>query len=548
MLSAGCSGADSTPSDPPFTGAAAPTTETTAPTTARSTSTTSTTTTTSTAVTTSTEPQAPATTTAPPSESPTEEAPAEPEAIDWEDLEHLVFEMDGDSVRLDGGRATVTHGGQSTSTFTLRNRAAQGDLDGDADEDLVAHVIERSAGTGVFHYVVPVINEAGTAVARSPVLVGDRIVMDSIWVQDGLIEVALFDRGPDEPFTIITTHTMLEIDVSGGTPVVAVTGTEPIEDVALPGPGRPVIDVRFDPGAVGAVQPGSIDFRQRQTYTVQASEGQPFTATLDAPPGVWLDVRLDDLVVASVSQRSQLVTTELPAGGPWQATVFSSHPGPVDYQLTIEVLPVVEASPATTTTTAPIVRVPRPVTRAGEGVVYLTFDDGPHAEYTPQVLDVLARHGARATFFVVGRLARAYPDIIERIAAEGHTVANHTWNHEDLATLTRPEFDETVGRTEAILGDLATPCLRPPYGSIGAHTREWAAAHGLSLLTWDGSPMDWRRPPATEIADYIVQWAPTGAVILLHDGGGNRANTVQGLDMALERLADQGLRYEPVCR
>ena len=489
-----------------------------------------------------------ATTTAAPSESLPDEASTEPEAIGWEDLENLVIEMDGDSVKLDGGRATVTYSGQSTSAFSLRNRAAQGDLDGDGDQDLVAHVIERSAGTGVFHYVVPVINEAGAAVARSPVLVGDRIVMDSIWVQDGLIEVSLFDRDPDEPFTIITTHTMLEIDASGGTPVVAVISTEPIEDVPRPGPGRPVIDVRFDPGAVSAVQAGSINFRERQTYTVQASEGQPFTASLEAPPGVWLDVRLDDLVVAPASQRSQLVTTELPAGGPWQATVFSSHAGPVDYQLTIEVLPVVEASP-TTTTTAPIVRPPRPVTPAREsGVVYLTFDDGPHAQYTPQVLDILARHDARATFFVVGRLARAYPDIIERIAAEGHTLANHTWNHEDLATLTRPAFDETVGRTEAILGDLATPCLRPPYGSIGAHTREWAASHGLSLLTWDSSPMDWLRPPATEIADYIVQWAPTGGVILLHDGGGDRSNTVQGLDMAMEALADQGLRYEPICR
>ena len=498
-------------------------------------------------MTTSTVPEEPAPTTVAPIESLPDQALTEPEAIDWEDLERLVIEIDGDSVRLEGGQATVNYGGQSTSTFTLRNRAAQGDLDGDGDQDLAAHIIERSAGTGVFHYVVPVINEAGIAVARSPVVVGDRIVMDSIWVQDGLIEVSLFDRGPGEPFTIISTRTMLEIDVSGGAPVVSVTGTEPIEDVPLPGPGRPVIDVRFDPGAVSAVRSGSIDFRERQTFTVRASESQPFTATLDAPAGVWLDVRLDDLVVAPVSQRSQLVTTELPASGLWQATVFSSHAGPVDYQLTIEVLPVVEASPATTTT-APVVRLPRPPLPAGDGVVYLTFDDGPHAEYTPQVLDILARYDARATFFVVGRLARAYPDIIERIAAEGHTLANHTWNHEDLATLTRPAFDETVGRTEAILGDLATPCLRPPYGSIGAHTREWAAGHGLSILTWDGSPMDWLRPPATEIADYIVQWAPTGAVILLHDGGGNRSNTVQGLDMAMERLADQGLRYEPICR
>ena len=67
-------------------------------------------------------------------------------------------------------------------------------------------------------------------------------------------------------------------------------------------------------------------------------------------------------------------------------------------------------------------------------------------------------------------------------------------------------------------------------------------------MMWDTSPQDWLRPPAEEIADHLVRWARPGTVLLLHDGGGNRANTVQGLDMALARLADQGLRYEPVCR
>ena len=546
LLAAGCSGPRPR-SDPPLTGGTTTTTEAAAPTSARSTSTTSTTSTTAAPPATSTQPEAPPTTEAPSERLATDDALAEPEPIDWEDLENLTIEIDGDSVRLEGGRATVTYGGLSTSIFTLQNRVAQGDLDGDGDEDIVAHIIERTVGTGLFHFVVPVIDDEGTAVAQAPITVGDRVVMDDIWVQDGLIEVSLFDRGPDEPFTIISRHTMLEIDVSAETPVVTVIGTEPIEDKPLPGPERPAIVVRFDPGAVSSAESGSIDFRERQTYTVQASEGQPFTATLDAPLGVWLDVRLDDLVVTSASQRSQLVTAELPASGPWQATVVSSHAGEVDYELAIEVLPA-EASPAPTTT-APVVRLPRPVTPDDEGdVVYLTFDDGPHTEYTPQILDVLARHDARATFFVVGRLVRAYPDLIQRIAAEGHTLANHTWNHEDLAGLSRPAFDETVSRTQAALGDLATPCLRPPYGSVDAYTREWAAAHGLRLLTWDGSPQDWRRPPATEIADYIVRWARPGAVILLHDGGGDRSRTVQGLDMALERLADSGLRFEPVCR
>ncbi len=343
-------------------------------------------------------------------------------------------------------------------------------------------------------------------------------------------------------------HLTVEIDVSASPPLVTVAGTEPIEDMPMPGPERPEVDIRFEPGSTSATQTGTIDFRERQTYTLYASEGQPFTATLRAPLGVWLDVRLDHLVVASAAQRSQLVEAELPATGSWKVTVVSSHAGESDYELTVEVLPLAAAGPATTTTTQPV-RVPRPVTPDDHGdVVYLTFDDGPSPVYTPQMLDVLARHDARATFFVVGSLAQAYPELIQRMAAEGHTIANHAWNHEDLAGLSRAAFDETIGRTQAVLGDLAAPCLRPPYGSIGAFTREWAASHGLTLLTWDASPADWLGPPAEEIADHLVKWARPGVVILMHDGGGDRSTTVQGLDMALERLADRGLRYEPVCR
>ena len=260
-LAAGCSRDHPTRPAPPFTASAAPTTETVAPTAARSIPTTSTTSTMSTTSTTSTmsttstttiPPEAPPTTASSPSDVSQDDAPGKADGIDWEDLEHLSFEIDGDAVRLEGGRATVSYGGASANTFTLQNRVAQGDLDADGDEDVVAHIVERTAGTGVFHFVVPVINDEGTAVARQPVWVGDRVVMDRISVQDGLIEVSLFDRALDEPFTIISRHTMLEIDVSAAAPRVTVISAEPIEALPLPGPERPELAVRFDPGAVSA--------------------------------------------------------------------------------------------------------------------------------------------------------------------------------------------------------------------------------------------------------------------------------------------------------
>lgn len=179
--------------------------------------------------------------------------------------------------------------------------------------------------------------------------------------------------------------------------------------------------------------------------------------------------------------------------------------------------------------------------------MYLTFDDGPHPEHTAQVLDVLARYRARATFFVVGSIAQHYPNTMQRMLGEGHTIGNHTWNHENLAELSREEFDETVGRTQEMLGDRGADCLRPPYGAVGPSTRHWAAEHGLDLVMWDFSPKDWIPQPAHEIAQQVVDQARDGVVILLHDGGGDRSQTVLGLDAALSELSSRGYRFEPLC-
>ena len=320
--------------------------------------------------------------------------------------------------------------------------------------------------------------------------------------------------------------------------------TEPIGDLPLPGPELPDVDVRFEPGAVSAAVSGSIEFRQRQTYTLQAAAGQAFTATLGAPIGVWLDVRLGDEVIVAATERYQQVGATLPAAGAWRVTVVSAHAGPADYELTMEALPLGSDSPPPSTTTADATA---DAPAGAGGVVYLTFDDGPHPTYTPQVLDVLARHGARATFFVLGSLAGDRPELIGRIVAEGHTLANHSWNHENLAGMPRSSFDDTTGRTQAVLADQATPCLRPPYGSIDAFTREWAASAGLDLVLWTVDTNDWRRPGAQVIADRIVRGAADEAIVLMHDGGGNRTQTVEGLELALDRLSGRGLRFEPVC-
>ena len=503
---------------------------------------TDTTDTTTTSTTTTLQTQAPQTT-APPS---TTTTPAEPALIGWEDLENLSFELDGDTVGLEDGQATISYDGDSETMFLLQNRVTQGDLDNDGDDDLVAHIIERSAGTGVFHLIVPVINSEGTPQPQTPVHVGDRVIIEEIAVEHGLIEVTLLDRLDDEPFTVITQRKTLKIDLTGAEPQAQVISTKPLKNLPLPELDLPDIAIQFEAGETSATETGTIEPNQRQTYTLQASEQQAINVELTAPLGVWLTVDFGYFVLAPLDDRTQTINVILPASGPWRLGVVSTHGEAADYEMTATVLPLGAFTDPNLVVPLPTIPI-RPTAEPGD-VVYLTIDDGPHPVYTPQMLDVLARHNARATFFVVGYLVERYPAIVERIVAEGHTVANHTWLHEDLTTLSRESFDQTISRTQEILGEHATPCLRPPYGSRDAFTYDWAASHGLAIALWTVDTFDWRNPGAETIANRIVAGASDGAIVSLHDGGGERSQTVQALDDALTRLADSGIRYEPLCQ
>lgn len=180
--------------------------------------------------------------------------------------------------------------------------------------------------------------------------------------------------------------------------------------------------------------------------------------------------------------------------------------------------------------------------------VYLTYDDGPDPVQTPRVLDVLKKHHARATFFVVGERAAAHPDIIDRIVAEGHTIANHTWAHRLVPDMTSDEFAESIERTDRELGGRMAPCFRAPEFKLDHKGIAVALRRGLDVIGADANPRDWEQPGSDELADRIVAGAQPGNVIVLHDGIDRlQGQTAVALDKALTRLAGSGLRFEPVC-
>ncbi|MER5352269.1 polysaccharide deacetylase family protein [Kitasatospora sp. NPDC002551] len=187
-----------------------------------------------------------------------------------------------------------------------------------------------------------------------------------------------------------------------------------------------------------------------------------------------------------------------------------------------------------------------PAQAAGAKVVYLTFDDGPSPRYTPQVLAVLSQFGVRATFFEIGQNVAAYPDVTRRVAAQGHSVQNHSWSHPDLRNVSKSAFQYQVTATDARIRAQTgtTPgCLRPPYGGVNGAVRSGASGLGKSIQLWSVDPQDWARPGRAAIERRVLNAVKPGSVVLFHDGGGDRGQTVAALPGILRTLKSRGYTF-----
>ncbi len=191
----------------------------------------------------------------------------------------------------------------------------------------------------------------------------------------------------------------------------------------------------------------------------------------------------------------------------------------------------------------------------GQALVYLTFDDGPHPSYSTPIMEILAGYGAPGTFFALGEQIARYPKLTATLAGSGHSLQNHTYSHPALNRISREAYVEEVTRADAAIrsavGAEAPPtrCLRPPYGAIDSATASIAAELGKSIVMWDVDPQDWRQPGADQIARHILSHAYPGAIILLHDGGGGRSQTVAALRTVMAELSSRSFTFRivPAC-
>ena len=179
--------------------------------------------------------------------------------------------------------------------------------------------------------------------------------------------------------------------------------------------------------------------------------------------------------------------------------------------------------------------------------LYLTFDDGPQPGSTDVILSILAEYGVQADFFMIGQQVAAYPDLAARVHAAGHGIGNHTYHHLSLCGLEHTIVRAELRATQELLGAMDGGYLRAPYGYSDLYTTGLAREFGYSLLSWHVDPRDWRQPGAEAIARHVLRNAFPGAVILLHDGGGDRTQTLAALRLLLPALRRQGYTLRSYC-
>jgi peptidoglycan/xylan/chitin deacetylase (PgdA/CDA1 family) len=173
----------------------------------------------------------------------------------------------------------------------------------------------------------------------------------------------------------------------------------------------------------------------------------------------------------------------------------------------------------------------------GKKMLFFTFDDGPDPVWTPQILEVLAKYDAHATFFELGSMQDQHPSLKEQVLAAGNSIGSHSISHAQLTKVSATK------RHHEIFDGPSSKCFRPPYGAENAKVKADIKAAGMTPVLWDVDTLDWQRPGKQAIVNSILAGVRSGSVVLMHDAGGNRSQTVAALDQVLETLSAQGYTF-----
>ncbi len=187
----------------------------------------------------------------------------------------------------------------------------------------------------------------------------------------------------------------------------------------------------------------------------------------------------------------------------------------------------------------------------GSRLLALTYDDGPNDPYTLRMLEVLERHGVKATFFLIGQYVQQKPEIARAVVDAGHAIGSHTWSHPNLIFAPEAELQRQLEQTQQAIIDatgVETKIFRPPFGARRPATLRTVRAFGLQTVMWNVTCYDWKAKSAGEIVAHAERQIRGGDVILLHDGshvrmGADRSRTVEASDRILSRYRGEGFEF-----
>jgi len=179
--------------------------------------------------------------------------------------------------------------------------------------------------------------------------------------------------------------------------------------------------------------------------------------------------------------------------------------------------------------------------------IAMTFDDGPSATLTPKLLDLLAAHHIKATFFVIGENVAEHPEIVARAAREGHEIGNHSWSHPNLGKMSDQAVRSQLQRTDDAIKNATgqrPTLMRPPYGSITAREKHWIHDEfGYRVILWDVDPLDWKRPGPAVVRNRILKETQRGSIVLSHD---IHPGTIEAMPSTLDALEANGFKFVTV--
>jgi peptidoglycan/xylan/chitin deacetylase (PgdA/CDA1 family) len=431
-------------------------------------------------------------------------------------------------------REQQTHAGGVREIFvSLGDLMLLADLTGDGLDDVVVLLVESPGGEPLrLSLAVLTLTPTGLAVQATTSL-GSDVLLDALSADGGDLLVYARRFTADDALCCPSIHTTMRLRLRAGQ-LAVVERSEVSRRVAAPLPelsAVPPIPLSL-PQRVGQVRvDGIADPNAADAYQLRAEAGQTLAVAVESAGGA--------AFVGVIDPQGILLSAPAARARAWQGRVMTSG----DYIFYVSADAQKEYTLQIDLTAPPAPQTPLTAQPTGERVVYLTFDDGPNPPYTDQIIELLARYDARATFFVLGRHIEAHPAQISALRAAGHVVANHTYSHPALAGIGREVFMREVVGTQNLLGATASRCFRPPYGSLDANTYAYAAELGLRVVLWDVDPQDWRSPGASVIAANVLANTRPGSIILLHDGGGARGQTVAALATILAELSGQGYRF-----